>query len=420
MKRLSLVCAIGMMAGVLLAGKPMPFLFVVALLLAAALVLGPDLYLQFRIHAGEHPMLDVPALRRWLLLPVGLLLLGFLRQEWMLAEMNGLFAPWNGRDVSVEGWVSEDPQADAEKVVFTISLEPSEKLTAGASDLQPGQAGTSLSAGSDRSTKKALSDKSADPGSPDRGRIRATLYGPVSGDLPGYGERVGISGALRLPDGQRNPGGFDMVMYLAARGMQAQMTLDGLPVLRPGNRGNPLIAMGLTLKKAAIAQLDRYLPPDAAPVMAGMLLGETAALDPGLKESFRAAGLSHIMAVSGANIAFLLLPLMWLLKRFGINLRRRSAAALPLLALYVLMTGFDASIVRAAVMACVMLAGGFLWRKTDLASSLSVSLVLMLAANSAWLFDAGFQLSFLATAAIGLFPGSLVGQTSPVYPQNAS
>ncbi len=371
-RRLAPACAIGMAAGVFLAGKPWPVLVCAGILVSAALTWGVFLHAR-----KDHS-------RLWWILPAILLLFGFIRHEWNLAQMNGLFAQWSEKPVTVVGHLSGEPMPTSYGAIMTVAVD-------------------SLESGG----------RTAAP----KGRIRAVLYGTAITGLPRYGDLVRMSGTLRLPEGRRNPGGFDMAMYLAARGVQAQMVLDGPPERLPGNRGSFLMKWGFTLKEGALAQLDRYLPPGTAPVMAGMLLGETSDLDPDLQDAFRAVGLSHVMAVSGANIAFLLLPLMWLFKRLGVNKRWSSAASLPLLFLFVLMTGFGASIVRAAVMATLMLAGGILWRKTDMAASLSCTLVVMLAANSAWLFDVGFQLSVLATAAIGLFCEPLSGRLPERVPK---
>ncbi len=371
MKRPMLACAGAVMAGILLAGRPWPVVLAGLLLLCLAMVL-PD-----RFFPSWRP------LRRWWPLVALMGVLGFLRHEWLLADLSGRFLPWDGRVVTVSGCLADEPQRRPDGMVCTIRVE---RLVNGDGDPEDASG--------------------CRPG----GRIRIVWYGaapPSEADPLRYGDRVAVAGTLRLPEGERNPGGFDMAMYLAARGTTGQMTAKGPPVRLAGNDGLLPVAIGLRWKAAAVSVLNRYLSAETAPVMAGMLLGETAALDPQLEADFRTAGLSHIMAVSGANVAFLLMPAMWVLRRLGVNRRRSSVLSMPVLLVYVLMTGFDASIVRAALMASLMLAGGMLWRRADMAASLSAACVLMLLADSAWLFDAGFRLSFLATGAIGLFCGPL-------------
>lgn len=370
MKRPLLACAAGVAAGVLLAGKSWQVLF-------ACLVLGSTLLLGIRLKkGGVNHRAKMPGFQIGLWLFLGFLVLGFLRHEWTLAAIHYRFAPWQEKTVTIQGTLVDTPRRNASG--WTLDLRVESLLEGG---------GT------------AQEDGMAMPG----GCVRGSYYEPGVSLPFVYGDRVRLTGTMRLPEWQRNPGGFNTATYLSARGMTGQLILRAPPEPLPGWAGHPLVRLGLQCRQAAIDRMDSLLPPQEAAVLSGMLLGETDEMDPTLSDAFQTAGLSHLMAVSGANIAFVLLPLMWLLRRLGVNRRRAGACAIPLLLLYVLMTGFDASIVRAACMAILMLAGHLLWRKTDLASSLAGAFTVMLLANSAWLFDVGFSLSFLATSAIGLF-----------------
>ena len=365
MKRPLLACAAGVVAGIPLAGQSVPVLFACLVFL----MLGTALLLVRR----QISCIGKVCLAGFLLC----LLLGFLRQEWMLADMHYRFACWQDRSVTLTGHLVDDPQRTDAGWTLTVQVA---MITESGPEIPP-------------------KEEEHSPG----GRVRASLYEPDLAMGLRYGDRIRVRGTLRVPERQRNPGGFDTSLYLAARGITGQMTLSEPPEQLPGKSGNPWIGLGLSWRSAAVGKLEAMLPSQEAAVLSGMLLGDTDALDPELSDAFRAAGLSHIMAVSGANVAFILMPLMWLLRHLGVNRRRSGACAIPLLLLYVLMTGFDASIVRAACMAILMLAGHVLWRKTDLAASLAGAMTLMLLCNSAWLFDVGFLLSFLATGAIGLF-----------------
>ena len=370
MKRPLLACAAGVAAGVLLAGKPWQVLF-------ACLVLGSSLLLGIRMKTGGVTrQADMPGFRVGLWLFAVFLVLGFLRHEWTLAAIHLRFAPWQEETVTIHGTLVDTPRRNASGWTLAVRVE-------------------TLSEGDGTAREVGM----ATPG----GCVRGSYYEPGVSLPFVYGDRVRLTGTMRLPEWQRNPGGFNAATYLSARGMTGQLVLRAPPEPLPGWAGHPLVRLGLDCRQAAIDRMSQLLPPQEAAVISGMLLGETDEMDPALSDAFQTAGLSHLMAVSGANIAFVLLPLMWLLRRFGVNRRRAGACAIPLLLLYVLMTGFDASIVRAACMAILMLAGHLLWRKTDLASSLAGAFTVMLLANSAWLFDVGFSLSFLATSAIGLF-----------------
>jgi len=309
---------------------------------------------------------------QWLILPVLFLFLGFLRQEWAYHQMNTVFYDWQDQTVTVQGYLVTPPVMKNCYVQYTICAE------------------TIVNA---ENVKTEFVQKK---------RIQANDYDSDHVLQLSYGQNVRVKGKLKIPNGKRNPGGFNMAYYLAARDIYAQVTLSTPPDIVEGNQGNVAFSIGFDLKEKAMIQLNHWLGETEAAVMAGILLGETDSLEPETKNAFRSVGLSHVMAVSGANIAFLLFPLLWLLKRAGVNKKWSSVAALPLLALYVLMTGFEASIVRAAFVAFLMLVGSMIWRKSDWIVSLSLAFLLMLSLNSLWLFDAGFQLSFLAVTSIGL------------------
>lgn len=156
--------------------------------------------------------------------------------------------------------------------------------------------------------------------------------------------------------------------------------------------------------RRAAARLARLpLTPDAGAVVRAMAAGDRSGITPELRRVFSRSGFSHLLAVSGlhAGIVFLLvnLALAWLpLLRRGHLVRNVAAAGAVWL--YVAAAGFPPSAVRAAVM-CTLL-------QTALASSseyvglnaLATAAFGMLLWNPAWLGDIGFQLSFLAVAAI--------------------
>ncbi len=380
MKRPLIACAAGVAAGILLAGSPWPVLLLCAgMLILSGVSTGRrhDRFSQWRTTWG---------------LFVLFLVLGFFRHEWTLAQIQYRYAAWQDETVTVVGTVVDTPAATTAGWMLTVRVEA----------LCPGN--VCLEGVSSPGAYVAEESSVFEPG----GRMRVYAYdAPLPPGLV-YGQRVRLVGSVRLPAWRRNPGGFNAAMYLAARGVAGELTLRDGPEVLPGWAGHPLVRLGLRARAAAIGRMSSLMPPQEAAVLSGMLLGETEEMDAGLSNAFRMAGLSHLMAVSGANIAFVLLPLMWLLRRMGVNRRRAGACAIPLLLFYVLMTGFEASIVRAACMAVLMLCGHLLWRKTDMASSLGGACCVMLLANSAWLFDVGFALSFLATSAIGLFCEPLV------------
>ncbi len=152
----------------------------------------------------------------------------------------------------------------------------------------------------------------------------------------------------------------------------------------------------LDIKMAALGKFKAYLPADQAALLGGLTLGARSDFSPELKEAMRRSGTTHLVALSGYNIAILVMALMAALK----GLVPRRAAFLLLLAAisgFVLMTGGEASIVRAALMGLLALAAAEAGRSYSFGHALALSAVLMSLHEPTLLrFDLGFQLSFLS------------------------
>ena len=113
--------------------------------------------------------------------------------------------------------------------------------------------------------------------------------------------------------------------------------------------------------------------------------------------------LSHIMAVSGMNIAFIVFPLLFLFKKFGVKQKAANIFIILTLIIFVFITGFSPSVVRAVIMAIIVLTGQLIFREPDIITSLSLSACLLLIFNPMTLFNIGFQLSFAATFSLIIF-----------------
>ncbi len=106
------------------------------------------------------------------------------------------------------------------------------------------------------------------------------------------------------------------------------------------------------------------------------------------------------MVVSGANVAFLILPLSFLLKLLHIRKNIANIVIIIFLTMFVYVTGFEPSVLRAVLMADVLLVSAILYREPDVYAALAVSCIILLVASPGMLFNIGFQLSYGATLGI--------------------
>ncbi len=138
-----------------------------------------------------------------------------------------------------------------------------------------------------------------------------------------------------------------------------------------------------------------------------MLTGDKHALDTDITDYFSAAGLGHIMAVSGLHIGFLVALIELLLSRLRRSVRFGITTAV--LIAYVILADFSPSVIRAAIMCVISMLSVFVGGRRDMLSSLSCAFSLILAFKPLYLFEAGFILSFGAIFGIAVFARSISG-----------
>jgi competence protein ComEC len=220
-----------------------------------------------------------------------------------------------------------------------------------------------------------------------------------------FGNRIMLHGTLEPFPFQRNPGEFDYGKYLALNDIQGVVTVKGLEnvVVRGKAEGNSLQAATYSVQQTLYRIIDNLHSPRHASFLKGIIFGYRADIPADVKQSFMDTGTIHILAVSGSNVAFVAFIFFSTLGFF--RLPRKAVRIVTILGLiaYMVLTGSCASVVRATIMAIVLLCGTLFERKADLYNSISVAALLLLLWNTNTLYDVGFQLSFAAVISIVYF-----------------
>jgi competence protein ComEC len=170
-----------------------------------------------------------------------------------------------------------------------------------------------------------------------------------------------------------------------------------------------LLALGHSgeIRGRAEAALARGMPPREAQLARGFVLGEDERIDAATVEDFRRSGLSHLLAVSGQNVALLALLAMPVLALLGIPLRTRLVWVLGLIAVYVPLAGAGPSIQRAAVMGALSIVATLAGRRGSRLFALVFAAAATLALEPGIAGDVGWQLSFAAVLGILLLASPL-------------
>ncbi len=212
------------------------------------------------------------------------------------------------------------------------------------------------------------------------------------------GDRYRFSCTLELPKNFSDD--FDYRMFLAKDGI-GYVCKKGEAQSLPGD-ARTRIVQGLFAPKHLLERmLAENLSQPEAGLSAGLLVGGDDRLPRSLQEAFTRIGLTHVVAVSGYNIALIASGLLWFLIALGLWRRYATLCAAIGIVLFVLMIGAPASAVRAGTMAFLTFLIFQFGRLTGASRALLLVLVMMLLFNPLLLrYDVGFQLSFLATLAI--------------------
>lgn len=220
-----------------------------------------------------------------------------------------------------------------------------------------------------------------------------------------YGDRLRVTGALQTPPVLED---FDYQRYLAGRGIHSLMRRAQVERVAAGE-GALCWRLLYGLKGRSAALLNRVLPEPAAALANGMLLGIESGIPDEVGEAFTATGTTHVIVISGSNIALLSGVLMGGLSRL-LGKRRAAWPAIALITLYVLLVGADPAALRAGLMGCLYVFAIYLGRQSTAYVSLCASGLAMTVANPLALWDIGFQLSFMATLGLILFTRPIAGR----------
>ncbi len=231
---------------------------------------------------------------------------------------------------------------------------------------------------------------------PLQARLRARL--PFSPTVA-YGDRIQVEGTLEPPP---HDGGFDYAAYLARKGIRGLLRGRRVRVLTPA--GPSPLGLLYRWRGRLREALRRHLPEPEASLAVGILLGDEGTIPRDVEEAYARSGLSHVVAISGYNIA---LVVGWMERGLG-RLRGGTLGILGGILVYTLLVGGGGAVVRAAAMGALAV----LARRSERAPDPILTLLLatdLLTLQDPWiLWDPGFQLSALATLGLVAFGDPLL------------
>ncbi len=229
----------------------------------------------------------------------------------------------------------------------------------------------------------------------DRVLVSTNLFSKVN-----YGDEVEVVGKLALPGKFVSDAGrdFDYGAYLSKENIYYTISFAQIKILE-SNKGNKIKTFLYKIKSAFTNKINEILVEPESSLLAGLLVSGKQALPKNILEEFRRAGVVHIVVLSGYNITIVA---EFLKKIFGfLSLRLATSASVFGIIFFTIMTGATATVVRASIMVLIVVLGKSMGRTYSVPRALLTAGFFMLLENPKILvFDASFELSFLAVLAL--------------------
>ena len=228
---------------------------------------------------------------------------------------------------------------------------------------------------------------------------KVILYTKKEKETLKYGDKIELVGNFKLAQERRNPGGFDYRFYLKTKKIYGIVTTKNTKRLKENNVN--IISM-IANKTANVIknQSKKLLENKKACLLIGLLIGDTDEIDEETKEDFRNSNLTHMLAVSGLHVSYVLLAVNYIITKVKIHIKLSKIIVMLLILFFILVTGATPSVLRAGTMTIYLILGGIFYRRISVFSSLNLSLLVIIIMNPYCLFDVGLQLSYAGTIGI--------------------
>ena len=221
-----------------------------------------------------------------------------------------------------------------------------------------------------------------------------------------YGDKIEISGTYSKPETQRNYKGFDYSKYLKQLKIYGTIRCENVELIKH-KQANKILEITNYISNKIEENTKQILDKETSSILLGLVLGNKQELDEETQENYRNASMSHILAVSGMHVAYVILGINLIFKNI-IGKRNTNILNIIVLIFYMFITNFSPSITRAGIMGIIAISSKLIYRKNDIYTSMSISLLLILLNNPFSIQNLGLQLSYGGVIGIIIFNKSIL------------
>lgn len=214
-----------------------------------------------------------------------------------------------------------------------------------------------------------------------------------------FGDEIEIIGKLKKPNGARNYKGFDYKQYLKSKKIYGTISLTDYEIISK-NKIDVISKMINSIQNNMKSNINKILNEEEAALCIGILVGDREAISEQTENNFKKSNLTHMLAVSGSHITYIINALAILLGKT--NKKIAKIFTIFILIFFMALTGFTSSVIRACIMGILVLLASIMYRRPDTINNLGISSFIILLFNPYAICDVGFLLSYCGTIGIVL------------------
>ena len=216
------------------------------------------------------------------------------------------------------------------------------------------------------------------------------------------GDKVSVIGVFKKADYAKNPGGFNYNYYLRTKKIFGIIKVKSLKIIEK-NKSDFFQRIINYVQDFVNSSIDKYIDKeDERELLRSLLIGNKVNLSEEIKSSFRDSNLSHVLAISGMHVSYIILTISFILSKIKIGKNFSKILTIIFLFFFIFLTKETPSVCRACFMGIYTLISSLIHRKPNVFISICISSLIILINNPYSILDLGFQLSFLGTIGIVL------------------
>lgn len=214
-----------------------------------------------------------------------------------------------------------------------------------------------------------------------------------------YGMGINLEAEYYEPEENKNFEGFNYKEYLKTQKIYGTLKAENIQIKKEKDI-NLIFLISNKIRNKIIETAKDIVPKSTSGILTGLLIGDRSEISQEDDENFRKSSLSHILAISGSHITYIILGITFILTKSRVPRKWIHISAIMALIIFMFITNFSPTIARACIMGIIMLFAKIVYKKLDILTSISLSYLIILLENPFSIKDLGVQLSYLGTLGI--------------------